>query len=117
MWHFILIWLVTTVSLLILARLRIGLDLRDTGTALVAALVLGLLNAVLRPVLSFFAFPINFLTFGLFSFVISAFILWLTSALVKGFEIKGCLPAILVAVLLAILNAILFWVLNLAGLT
>lgn len=116
MWQFILTWLVTTVSLLILSRLRV-VDLRDTGTALIAALVLGLLNAILGPVLRFFAFPINFLTFGLFSFVISAFIIWLTSALVRGFETRGCLSSILAAILLAILNGILFWILGVVGLT
>lgn len=116
MWHFILTWLVTTASLLILSRLRIGLDLKDTGTALVAALVLGLLNAFVRPVLAFFAFPVTLLTFGLFSFVINAFILWIVSALVKGFELKGCLSSLVVAVLLAILNAVLFLILGVANL-
>lgn len=116
MQYFIITWLVTTVSLLILSRLKIGLDLDDLGVALVAALVLGLLNATVRPVLAFLTFPINFLTLGLFSFVISGFILWLTSAFVKGFELRGCLPAIVVAILLAVLNGALFYVLGWFGL-
>ena len=84
---FIVTVVVTAVSLLILARISIGLDVDDTGSALVAALVLGVLNATLRPVLGFLAFPITLLTFGLFSFVLNAIVLYVTAAVVKGFHI------------------------------
>lgn len=115
MWNFVLTWLVTTASLIILSRLNVGLEIKDTGTAFGAALVLGLLNATLLPILRFLAFPITFLTFGLFTFVLNAVILWIVSGLVRGFELRGCLSSILVAVLLAILNAILFWGLGIVG--
>lgn len=112
---FIVTVLVTAVSLLILARISIGLDVEDTRSAIIAALVLGILNATLRPVLGFLAFPITLLTFGLFSFVLNAIVLYVTSALVSGFKISGFLNAIIASVLLGILNSLLFWVLGLFG--
>jgi putative membrane protein len=113
---FIITVLVTAVSLLILARVNIGLDVDDTGSALLAALVLGLLNATLRPVLGFFAFPITFLTFGLFAIVLNAIVLYITAALVKGFHIRGFVHAIIASILLGILNGAIFWVLGFFGL-
>jgi putative membrane protein len=112
MTQFLLTWLVTTISLLILTKLPVGLELEDFGSAIVAALVLGLLNAFLRPILAFFAFPITFLTLGLFSFVINAFILWLATGLVKGFRLNGCLSALFSAVLLGLLNGLMLSILT-----
>lgn len=111
MTQFIATWLVTTVSLLIITRLPLGITVKDTSTALVAALVLGLLNALLGPILRFLTFPITLLTLGLFAIVINAFLLWLASRLVNGFRVDGALNAILGAVVLGILNALIFWVL------
>jgi putative membrane protein len=110
MWNFIAVWIVTAVSLLIIARLPIGISVRDTGSAFVAALVLGLLNAFLGPILRFLAFPLTVLTLGLFAIVINAFLLWLTDKLVDGFKIDGALSAILGAIILGILNTLIFWV-------
>lgn len=109
MGEFLAIWLVTTVSLLIITRLPLGVTVRDAGTAVVAALVLGLLNALLGPILRFLSFPFIFLTLGLFAIVINAFLLWLTGKLVTGFRVDGVLNAILGAVVLGILNALIFW--------
>jgi putative membrane protein len=107
MGHFIAVWIVTTVSLLILTRLPIGLAARDISTTVIAALVLGLLNAFLRPILNFLAFPVTVLTLGLFSLVINALILMLAGALVRGFEVRGCLSAIVGSILLGLLNALM----------
>lgn len=115
MWPFIITLLVTALSLLIVSRLNIGLEIRDTGTALVAALVLGLLNAVLRPVLGFIFFPLTILTLGLFAVVLNASILYLASALVPGFRLRGALTALIGAVLLGILNWLIFLVIPGAG--
>ena len=105
---FIVTLLVTALSLLILSRLNLGLEIRDTGTALVAALVLGLLNATLRPVLGFLTFPITLLTFGLFAIVLNALILYITAALIEGFRLRGFLNAIVISILLGILNWLIF---------
>ena len=111
MTQFIATWLVTTLSLLIITRLPLGITIKDASTACVAALVLGLLNALLGPILRFLAFPITLLTLGLFAIIINAFLLWLASRLVDGFRVDGALSAILGALVLGILNAIIFWVL------
>ena len=111
MWHILVSLIVTAVSLLILARISIGLDVDDLGSALVAALVLGLLNATLRPVLGFLAFPITLLTFGLFSFVLNAIVLYVTAAVVKGFHIRSFLAALISSILLGLLNGLIFWIL------
>lgn len=111
MWHILVSLIVTSVSLLILARISIGLDVDDLGSALVAALVLGLLNATLRPVLGFLTFPITLLTFGLFSFVLNAIVLYVTAAVVKGFHIRSFLAALISSILLGLLNGLIFWVL------
>jgi putative membrane protein len=108
--EFLVTLLVTAVSLLILSRISIGLEVEDTGSALIAALVLGLLNATLRPILGFLAFPITLLTFGLFALVLNALVLYITAALVKGFNIRNFLAAIISAILLAILNGLIMWV-------
>jgi putative membrane protein len=112
---FLLTVVVTALSLLILARISIGLDVDDTPSALIAALVLGLLNATLRPILGFLAFPITLLTFGLFAIVLNAIVLYITAALVKGFHLRGFGHAMIASILLGILNGVIFWVLGLLG--
>jgi len=112
MTNFIVVWLVTTISLLIITRLPLGIEVRDFGTAVVAGLVLGLLNALLRPVLGFFFFPLTFLTLGLFSIVLNAIVFWIAAGLVDGFRLTGgTVSALIGPIILGILNAINFWVL------
>ena len=112
---FIVTALVTAVSLLILARISVGLDAEDTGSAVLAAVVLGLLNATLRPVLGFLAFPITLLTLGLFSIVLNAIVLYITAALVSGFHVRSFIHAMIASILLGILNGVIFWVLGIFG--
>ena len=113
MLHLIIVWLVTTVSLLIIAQLPLGIEIKSFRTALITALVLGILNAFVRPVLGFFFFPITILTLGLFSFVLNAIIFWLASALVDGFRLRGGFVSALIGpIILGILNAIIFWFLH-----
>lgn len=97
-------WLLSALALLVVAQMVPGFRLRGYGTALLAALVVGLANAVLWPVLFFLTLPVNLLTLGLFTFVISAAMLKLGAALVTGFDIDGWIPAILGAFLLAIVG-------------
>ncbi len=113
MLHLIAVWLVTTVSLLIIAQLPLGIEIKNFRTALITALVLGLLNAIVRPVLGFFFFPLTILTLGLFTFVLNAIIFWLASALVDGFRLRGgFISALIGPIILGILNAIIFWFLH-----
>ncbi|MDJ0677067.1 MAG: phage holin family protein [Calothrix sp. MO_167.B42] len=109
--QFILTWLGTAVALLITANILqaidIGFRVDNLGTALVAAVVIGIVNAIIRPILRILAFPITLLTFGLFTFVINGFSLWLASLLTPsyGFRIDGPLAAVLGSVVLAIVSS------------
>lgn len=108
---FLVTWLVTAISLVIMSSLSLGIEVKSFGTSLVAALVIGLLNAVLRPVLGFLFFPVTFLTLGLFALVLNGLMIWLTAKFVDGFGLRGgFLTAILAAIVLAILNALIFWI-------
>jgi putative membrane protein len=114
MLELIVVWIVTTISLLIISRIELfGIDIRSFPTALIVALVLGLLNALLTPILNLVAFIPMILTFGLFSVVINAFVFWLASRLVNGFELRrGCLSALLGPIVLSLLNTIILWLLG-----
>lgn len=107
--HFLLTWLITAVSLLIISALRLGIEIKGLGTALVAALVLGVLNAVVRPILGFLALPITILTLGLFALVLNALMIMLMAALVKGVRLRyGFWGALLGSIVLSLLNWLIF---------
>lgn len=84
---FILRWLVNTIGLLVTAYLIPGIRFETYITALVAALVLGIINAIIRPILMVLTLPINILSLGIFTLFINAFLFWLASRLVPGFSI------------------------------
>ena len=105
-------WLVTTVSFLIISRLPIGVEIDSFAKAAISAAVFGILNALLRPILGFFTFPIIILTFGLFVFVLNAIIFGLAALLVPGFRLRwGFWSALIGALALSIINSLLFNVL------
>ena len=97
-------WLLSALSLIIVAHVVPGFQVRGFGPALIAALVIGLANATLGLVLKIVTFPLTIITFGVFWFVINALMLRIASALVSGFEIRGFLPAFLAAIVLSIVN-------------
>ena len=102
-------WLVTSVSLLIISKLPTGVEISSFQKALISAIVIGLLNAFVRPVLAFFAFPITFLTFGLFSVIINAVIFALVALLVDGFTLRwGFWSALMGALLFGLINSFIF---------
>jgi len=112
--HFLLTWLGTAIALLITAHFVPGFIVKTFVTAIVAAAILGLVNAIVRPILLVLTLPINLITFGLFTFVLNAFTLWLASALTPayGFEIRGFLPALLGSIVLAIVSTIINYLLR-----
>lgn len=111
--YLLVTWLVTTISLLILARLPLGIEIDKFSTALWAAVAIGLCNALIRPVLLFLTFPITFLTLGLFALVVNGLVFALAASLVPGFRIRGCLGALLGPLVLSCINAILLRLLSL----
>ncbi|MCI0547438.1 MAG: phage holin family protein [Candidatus Rokubacteria bacterium] len=100
-------WVVSALCLMLVTHLVSGFRVAGFGTALVAALVIGLINATLGFLLKIVTFPLTILTFGLFLLVINAIVLWLASALVPGFEITGFWPALLAAAILALVGMLL----------
>jgi putative membrane protein len=107
MLHLILVWFVSALALWLVARIIPGIELRDFGAALFAALVIAVVNAVIGPIVKFFGFPLIFLTLGLFLLVINAFLLKLASLFTPGFKIRGFLPALLGSIVLTIVTTIL----------
>ncbi|HHW09475.1 MAG TPA: phage holin family protein [Firmicutes bacterium] len=103
-------WLINTVALLIVAFLIDGIKVSGFGAALIAAAVLGVVNAFIRPVIMLFTLPFNVLTLGLLTFVINGFMLQLTSAVVSGFEVKGLWAAIIGSLILSLVSSLLSWV-------
>lgn len=85
--------LVTALALMVAAEFIPGISVENIYAALVAAIVLGLLNILVRPVLIFFTLPITLLTLGLFIFVINGLMFWAAASFVQGFTVDGFLPA------------------------
>lgn len=103
-------WLVTSVALIAAAYILPGMKIKNFGIAMVAAAILGIVNALIRPVVAFFSFPITFLTLGLFALVINGLMLLLVAKLVPDFEVDGCLTSILGAVIISVVSALIMWV-------
>lgn len=82
-------WLVASVTLMLVAYYVPGIVVENFYAAVVAALILGLINALVRPLIIILTLPINLLTLGLFTFVINALMFWLASSIVKGFYVMG----------------------------
>jgi putative membrane protein len=107
--YLIVTWLVTSVSLILISKLPTGVEIDSFPKALISAIVFGVLNVLVRPILAFFAFPITFLTFGLFSLVINAIIFALAAFLVQGFRLRwGFGSALIGSIALAIINSLIF---------
>ena len=107
----VLNWVLSAVSLTIIAKLLPGFRVRSFSTALLVAAVYGILHLLLFRILAIIAFIPRFLTFGLFDLVINAFLLYLTDKLVEDFKIDNFLTTLIGAVLLTILNNIWHWLL------
>ncbi len=100
-------WLVTTAAILISAYLLPGVSVRDLGAAFVTALVLGLINAIIRPILLILTFPLTILTLGLFIFVLNALLVLLTSAIVPGFHVQSFGWALIFSLVFSVVSFIL----------
>jgi putative membrane protein len=100
-------WLLSALSLMIVAHVIRGFYITGFGAALIAAVVIGLVNATLGLFLKVVTFPLTLITLGVFWFVINGFMLKLASALVPGFSIEGFLPAFFGAIVLSLVNLFL----------
>ena len=98
---------VTAASLGVASRIVAGVRFQSLGDLLVAALLLGLVNTVLKPMLLWVTLPITLLTLGLFMLVINAFLIQLVAALVKGFEVPGFWAAFFTGVIVSVVSIFL----------
>jgi putative membrane protein len=102
-------WILTALAVWITSRVVPGFSVSGAGSALIAAIVIGFMNATLGLILKVLTFPLTILTLGLFWFVINAFMLWLASAFVPGFRIQTFLAAFWGGIVLSIVNMLLKW--------
>ena len=104
---FLLKWFITAVSIFIVANIFGIIHIENLKALVLAALILGILNAILRPILIILTLPINIFTLGLFTLVINGFLLYVVAGLVSGFEIASFWRAFLAALLISVVNALI----------
>ena len=105
--HMLVSWLVSALALWLVAQMISGIEVRGFAAALLATVVIAVVNATLGTVLKFLLFPVTFLTLGLFLLVINALLLKLAAAFTPGFAVRGFLPAVVGSVVLTILTWVL----------
>ncbi len=104
---FLFKWLSNVIALFIVIQFVSGVTVERWQSLFLAGLVIGLLNAFLRPILIFLTLPVNILTLGLFTLVINGFLFYLAALLVSGFSVTGFGSALLAAILFSIISFIL----------
>jgi putative membrane protein len=104
---FLLRWLINSISLFAVVHIAPGITLNRGMTAVIAALVIGLFNAFLRPLILILTLPVNLLTLGLFTLLVNGSLLYMASFLVKGFEIESLGHAILGALVFSFISFLL----------
>lgn len=107
MTHFLVRWGINALSIFIVAHIVRGIEVPNTSIILVVALVLGIINAFLRPLIILITLPINILTLGIFTLFINGALFYLVSKIVKGFVITGFWPAFWGYILFSIISFLL----------
>ncbi|PIR76925.1 MAG: hypothetical protein COU30_05250 [Candidatus Magasanikbacteria bacterium CG10_big_fil_rev_8_21_14_0_10_38_6] len=105
-------WIINAGALLGIAYMFSGIEVQGFYAALITALILGLINAVVRPVILFLTLPLNVLTLGLLTFVINGLLFWFVSTVVKGFEVTGFWPAFWGAIAMSVVGIVTGWFLK-----
>lgn len=100
-------WLLSASALLFVAYLYGGVQVTSFAAAMLAALVIGLLNAIVRPVLVVLTLPVTVLTLGLFLFVINALVFWAAAAVLDGFQVRGFTGALVGALLYTAIGVVI----------
>ena len=103
----ILVWILNAIALLIVAYLLPGISVASFGAALIAALVLGLLNTLVKPVLILLTLPITVVTLGLFLLVLNALVFWFAGSILKGFQVAGFWWALAGAIVYSLISGLL----------
>jgi putative membrane protein len=105
---FLFIWLISTVALFIVTKTVPGIRVQSTGDLFLAALILGIINAFIRPLLWILTMPLTVLTFGFFALFINAFMIQLTAMIVPGFEVDDFPNALMAAIIMVALAIVGF---------
>jgi len=100
-------WAVNALALILTAMIIKGMDFQGILSPFVAALVIGVLNAILRPFLIVITLPINLLTLGVFTFVVNGFLIYVTAKVVNGFTVENFWAAFVGAIFLSIISFLL----------
>ena len=108
-------WCINALGLLAVAYLYSGVQVDGIFAALIAALALGLVNAVIRPILILLTLPVTLLTMGLFIFVINALMFWLVAEVVKGFTVAGFMAALIGSILYSVITLLVNWLVTDGG--
>lgn len=99
--------LITTLAVIITAYVLPGIVIQNMLAAIVVAVILGVVNALLKPILLILTLPINIVTLGLFTFIINGAMVLLTSSIVHGFHVKNLLWAILFSIIISLISSFL----------
>ena len=105
-------WFINALALMLVAYLYSGVQVNGIIEALIAALVLGLVNALIRPILVVLTLPVTILTLGLFIFVINAFLFWFVAEVVKGFTVSGFMGALIGSLMFSVITIVTSWLIS-----
>jgi putative membrane protein len=100
-------WLLSAAALLFVAFIYSGVEVKSFSAALIAAFVIGLLNAVVRPILVIFTLPVTVVTLGLFLFVINALMFWAAAEVMTGFQVRDFVAALIGSVIYSLLGMVI----------
>lgn len=98
--------LITALGLLLAAYFIPGIIVSSLYIAIISAVIIGLLNLIIRPIVIILTLPINILTLGLFTFVINATLFWFAASFIDGFTVSGFVPALLGSILVSVFSTI-----------
>lgn len=105
----LLLWIINAFMLVLVARILPGFTVESFYAALITSVILGLVNAVIRPLVLFLTLPVNILTLGLFTFVVNALMILLVSTIVKGFSVDSFATAFWAALILWLISFLSNW--------
>ena len=100
----LIVWLINALALMAVAYLMPSIEVSSFGAALVAALVLGLVNAIVRPILVLLTLPVTILTLGLFIFVLNGLLFWMVGSWLQGFWVAGFWAGVLGAIVFSLIS-------------
>jgi putative membrane protein len=100
-------WVLSAAALLLVAYIYSGVEVKTFGAAMIAALVIGLLNTIVRPILVVLTLPVTVVTLGLFLFIINALMFWAAASVLVGFHVQGFVAALIGSLIYTVLGMVI----------